>query len=79
MEEIKIFTKPMTDDERRANIGKPLQMPVRYHLIDCLKELKFGRPAESQRQIDKWIAELNEELGNGTPFNINKVKEVWEK
>jgi len=43
-------------------------MPLRYHLADCLKELKFGRPVENQTQIDKWITELNENLDKGVPF-----------
>jgi len=29
-----------------------------HSLQDCLKELKFNRPAEAQKLIDKWIAEL---------------------
>jgi len=69
MEDIKIFTEPMTEEQRKKNIGLPLKMPVRYHLVDCLKDLKFGRPAENQKQIDKWIAELNENLDKGIPFS----------
>jgi len=46
----------MTEEEKKENIGKPLKMPVRYCLVDCLKDLKFGRPVEDQKQIDKWIA-----------------------
>jgi len=68
MKEIKIFTDPMTDKERDVNLGKPLQMPVRYHLIDCLKELKSGRPICNQKLIQKWIDELKENLDNGKPF-----------
>lgn len=68
MTEIKIFTEPMTEEERLENLGKPLQMPVRYHLIDCLKDLKFGRPAENQELIDKWISELNGDPDKGKPF-----------
>lgn len=67
-EKIEIFTKPMTEKERSDNLGKPLKMSVRYHLIDCLKELKFGRPANNQEQLDKWITELNGNLDNGVPF-----------
>ena len=68
MEKLETFTEPMALDERSANIGKPLQMPSRYHLVDCLKDLKQGRPANNQHQIDKWIAELNLNLDNGVPF-----------
>ena len=69
MENIKIYREPMTDNERSANLGMPLRMPTRFHLVDCLKDLKFGRPAENQKQIQKWIDELNEETENGAPFN----------
>jgi len=58
----------MTDEQRSANLGKPLQMPVRYHLIDCLKDLQYGRPANNQELIQKWIDELNEDLEKGKPF-----------
>lgn len=68
MEDIKIFTKPMTKKQRSKNVGLPLKMPVRYHLVDCLKDLKFGRPAENQYLIQKWIDELNEQTENGVPF-----------
>jgi hypothetical protein len=68
MKEIKIFTKPMTENERSDNFDKPLKMPVRYHLVDCLKDLQFGRPANNQKQIQKWITELNKNLELGVPF-----------
>ena len=69
MEIIKIYTEPMTDEERSANLGLTLRMPGRYHLIDCLKDLKFGRPAENQHLIQKWIDELNGETEKGVPFS----------
>lgn len=68
MEEIEIFTEPMTNEERSENIGKPLEMHVRYHLIDCLKDLKFGRPDNNQKQLDKFISELEATPENGVPF-----------
>lgn len=68
MEEIKIYENPMTEEERQFNIGKPLKMPNRYHLIDCLKELKYGRPFMSQEIIDEWINDLNKNLTKGSPF-----------
>lgn len=63
-----IRTTPMMEKDSLNNIGKPLKTPVRFHLIDCLKELKFGRPAGNQRQISKWILELENNLENGVPF-----------
>jgi hypothetical protein len=42
--------------------GKPeraLDHPVKYSLTDCLRELKWGRPALGQELIEKWIAELH--------------------
>ena len=64
----KIFINPMTDKERSTHLGMPLKTPVRYHLIDCLKDLQFGRPVKNQKQIQKWIDELYENLENGKPF-----------
>jgi len=69
MSKIKIYENPMTTEERSENFGNILKMPVRYHLVDCLKDLKFGRPSENQKQIDKWIEELNEHPENGAPFS----------
>ena len=58
--EVKIYTKPLTEKQRLTKKHQKdiLTYPARYHLIDCLKQLKFGRPVKSQEQIDKWIAEL---------------------
>mgnify|MGYP006330081153 FL=1 len=41
-----------------------LQEPVKHSLIDIFKELKFGRPAESQKYLQKCIEEL-ERLNSG--------------
>lgn len=30
----------------------------KYSLQEILKELKFGKPAETQKLIDKWISEI---------------------
>ena len=38
---------------------RPLQRPVNYNLVDIFKELKFGRPAEDQKFLDKCISELD--------------------
>lgn len=68
MEKTKIYTRPMTDEERSENYGNILKTSVRYHLIDCLRELKYGRPVNNQKLIEKWINELNENLDEGVPF-----------
>lgn len=68
----KYYTRPMTDKEREKNIGKPLQMPVRYHLVDCLKDLKCGRLKNDQDIINNWIAELYENLDK--MFRLLKIK-----
>jgi hypothetical protein len=64
---MEIFNKPLTDEERKEHTLNIRKMPVRYHLIDCLKDLKFGRPASNQHLLDKWIAELKD-LDEGKPF-----------
>lgn len=68
---ITIYSEPLVDDERLTKKHQKdiLNMPVRYHLIDCLKQLKYGRPTNNQEQIDKWIVELNENLDKGVPFS----------
>ena len=43
---------------RDNKIERPLDRPVKYSLIDIFKELKFGRPAESQKYLQKCIEEL---------------------
>lgn len=67
---MKIYSKPLTDEERskNENFGKPLKTPVRYHLIDCLKELKFGRPTSNQKLLQNWIDELYDDPDKGVPF-----------
>jgi hypothetical protein len=49
-------------DYRDAHADSPLKKPVCYSLIDIFKELKFGRPAESQIYLQKCIDELNENI-----------------
>lgn len=63
MEEILTFPNPLTDEELKIE-----RMPSRYHLVDSLKELMFGRPAESQKVLTKWIQELEEDLSKGVPL-----------
>lgn len=49
------FNRPMTQEERDQNIGNPLKAPNRFHLVDCLKDLKLGAPADRQHLIDYFI------------------------
>lgn len=39
-------------------VKNPLTEPLNHSLEDLLKEIQFGRPAETQLQIQKWIDEL---------------------
>lgn len=41
----------------------PLKRPVNHNLIEIFKALKFGRPAASQKYLDKCIKELEEQKG----------------
>ena len=38
---------------------RKLTAPANYPLTECLEELKFGRKAEDQKQIDSFIKSLN--------------------
>ena len=58
-----------TENENRGidNIPKKeraLDRPSKYPLIDIFKDLKFGRPAESQKFLDKCISRLEEDSLN---------------
>ena len=68
MKEIEIFTEPLTEDERIVHTQEIQQMPARYHLLDILKNIKYGRPAENQKLIEKWIEELEVDPKKGVPF-----------
>lgn len=65
---MKIYSEPMADFEWKENVGKPLEFPHYYHLIDCLKELKYDRPPKDQKLLDRWINELKENPDLGKPF-----------
>lgn len=39
-------------------VTNPLLNPLNHSIEDLLKEIQFGRPAETQLQIQKWIDEL---------------------
>ncbi len=43
---------------RDAKKESPLDRPSAYHLVDIFKELKFGRPAESQKYLQKCIEDM---------------------
>lgn len=47
--------------DKKAKKPTPLSHPVRFHLIDIFKELKFGRPAASQNYLDRCIKELEQQ------------------
>jgi len=78
MNEILIFDRPLTEEETKKHIGKILQTPVRYHLIDCLKELKYGRMTEDQKYLDVFI-EFVETKRFGHPFPSELINGIWEK
>lgn len=80
MEEIKIYESPLSDGEHKEHsiAGLIRQTPIRYHLIDVVKELKHGRPAKDQKMIDEWIA-MMELSDRGAPFSYAIVNAVWKK
>ncbi len=49
----------------RDRIGEtPLNRPVKFPLEEIFKELKYGRPAESQKQLDEFIRQLENKSTN---------------
>ena len=43
---------------QQEQVKNPLSNPLHHSIEDLLKEIQFGRPAETQLQIQKWIDEL---------------------
>ncbi len=57
-----------------------LHSPAAHTLIECLKELKFGRPSEQQLLLDELANRVYEKLGNdGLPFSPEIIGEVFNK
>jgi len=71
-----IFDRPLNEKESMEHTGKILKSQIRYHLIDCLKELKYGRMAEDQKYIDVFI-EFIEVIGYPSPSEL--INGVWKK
>jgi len=47
----------VSTDTQKEN---PFRFPSDYSLIEIFKDLKFGRPLESQKYLDKCITELEQ-------------------
>ena len=43
---------------QQKQVTNILSNPLNHSIEDLLKEIQFGRPAETQLQIQKWIDEL---------------------
>ena len=55
-----------------------LQAPSAHSLVECMRELKFGRPGQQQLVIDEAINFIIARLGNdGPPFNPDIVGEIF--
>ena len=68
MEEIKIYSEPLSKEEHLEHSKDIHAMPVRYHLTDVLKRIQRGRPAESQELIQEVLTKLEENPELGVPF-----------
>lgn len=57
-----------------------LHAPSAHTLVECMRELKFGRPAQQQLIIDEAVNFIVARLGNdGPPFNPDILNEVFNK
>ena len=57
-----------------------LHAPSAHSLVECMRELKFGRPCKQQLVIDEAINFIVSRLGNdGPPFNPDIVNDVFNK
>ncbi len=79
MEEIKIYENPLSKEEftKHSINGSITNSPSKYHLIDIIKNLKFGRPAENQKMMDEWIAMMELAPERGAPFSPEIVNMVF--
>lgn len=79
--EFNIVVNPLSEEEfKKHNIeNKILKFPSKYHLIDVMKALKFGRPTESQNMLNKVIAMMELAPERGEPFSPEIVGLVFGK
>jgi hypothetical protein len=57
-----------------------LDAPAAHTLVECLTELKFGRPAKEQMILTELINYTTRRLGNDGPgFDPSTIGEIWEK
>jgi len=55
-----------------------LRSPSAHTLVECMRELKFGRPCQQQLVIDEAINFIVKRLGNdGLPFDPSIIDEVF--
>lgn len=58
----------------------PLHAPSAHSLVECMRDLKHGRPAQQQLVIDEAINFIVARLGNdGPPFSPDIINEVFNK
>jgi hypothetical protein len=58
----------------------PLGAPAAHSLVECMRELKFGRPAAQQLVVDEACNFVVSRLGDdGPPFNPSIVGGVFDK
>lgn len=56
-----------SDDTKQEHKDTVLHAPSAHTLVECLRELKFGRPGEEQRVLDELINVAVSRLGNDGP------------
>lgn len=57
-----------------------LHSPAAHSLVECLEELKFGRPAEEQKILDGFVISVQKQLGNDGPgFSPDTIRKVFNK
>ena len=48
-----------------------------HSLIDCLRELKFGRPVDAQNQLDEFIAVCSESMRTDAANPDDTAIDIW--
>lgn len=70
----KIVSLVPPSEVHKSEYINPLDKHINHDLSECLKELKFGRPATAQKLIDTMIAMAKrEEKERPTKFDISSI------
>ena len=82
-DKIKVIVKPISEGAIKIAMKELgdncfLSMSSKFHLIDSLKHLKFGKPSAYQNLVDHLISIVELRIDEGTPFSEDVVNNLFE-